>query len=169
MSTASMWILWKTAKDNYSRRAFSVGHCSSSSISPTWLVFRPRLQVVQRAVVVCTVSIFIWSARVCNKVSCVTRYRKLAHYYCYAADGGSYGYIVDYNWGEHERGVSARKFWNSERLSFVAPLSIVYRFDNTREINLTFINQFVPDFLLFHFPKQLKNSSRQKSNKEWSI
>ena len=61
IDTAPQWILWKRSKEDRSLRASRDGHSSSSSISPTLLMFRHLLQV-QRAAVLWTFSIWsIWS------------------------------------------------------------------------------------------------------------
>ena len=61
IETAPQWILWKRSKEDWSLRASRDGHSSSSSISPTLLVFCHLLQV-QRAAVLWTFSIWlIWS------------------------------------------------------------------------------------------------------------
>ena len=59
--TAPECIVWKTSRDNRSLRTSRDGQSSSSSISPTLLVFRHLLQV-QQAAVLWTFSIWlIWS------------------------------------------------------------------------------------------------------------
>ena len=61
IDTAPQWILRKRSKEDWSLRASRDGHSSSSSISPTLLVFRHLLQV-QRSAVLWTLSIWlIWS------------------------------------------------------------------------------------------------------------
>ena len=63
IDTAPQWILWKRSKEDWSLLASRDGHSSSSSISPTLLVFRHLLQV-QRAAVLWTFSIWlIWSIK----------------------------------------------------------------------------------------------------------
>ena len=61
IDTAPQWILWKRSKEDWSLRASRDSHSSSSSISPTLLMFHHLLQV-QWAVVLWTFSIWlIWS------------------------------------------------------------------------------------------------------------
>ena len=61
INTALQWILWKRNKKDWSLRASRDGHSSSSSITPTLLVFRHLLQV-HRAAVLWTFSIWLfWS------------------------------------------------------------------------------------------------------------
>ena len=58
IDTATQWILWKRSKEDWSVRGSRDGHSSSSSISPTLLVFFHLLQV-QQAAVLWTFSIWL--------------------------------------------------------------------------------------------------------------